>query len=187
VLPQLVKVFVDSRRRIKQLMKNNDLPEPIRKQYDIEQLALKLTANSMYGCLGSSMSRFHAMPLATYITSKGRQILQETVDMAIKDGIDVIYGDTDSIMINTSCLDISDARKVGEMIKKTINEKYKLLEIDIDKYYKHTLLLQKKKYAGLAVEVDQHYSGDILNEVIDVKGLDLVRRDWCGLSQKVSK
>lgn len=69
ILPTEIRKLVDSRREVKKLI-NDKLPKDLLLQYDIRQKALKLTANSMYGCLGFSNSRFYAKPLAALITGK---------------------------------------------------------------------------------------------------------------------
>ncbi|KAI1317643.1 DNA-directed DNA polymerase alpha catalytic subunit pol1 [Mortierella claussenii] len=180
ILPRLLANLVERRRGVKKLMKTATGAKY--EEYDIRQKGLKLTANSMYGCLGAAYSRFYAKPLAMLITSRGREILQNTVDLATEQGLDVIYGDTDSIMINTNTTKIEDVKPIAEGLKKTVNARYKLLEIEMDGMYKRMLLLKKKKYAALMV-VEK---GGKYETVVETKGLDMVRRDWCGLSQDVS-
>ena len=186
ILPRILKTLVERRRAVKSMMKKDSrLSLSQMASLNIRQQALKLTANSMYGCLGCSHSRFYAKPLAILITSKGREILQNTVNLTREAcQSDVIYGDTDSIMVNTRSTNLQEARALAQKIKKAVNEKYRLLEIELDGIFQKLLLLKKKKYAALIVEEER--SDGTISTRLETKGLDLVRRDWCQLSVDVS-
>ncbi|KAL9054205.1 MAG: hypothetical protein Q9162_004313 [Coniocarpon cinnabarinum] len=182
VLPRLIATLVSRRREVKKLMKDKQATADQLATWDIKQLALKLTANSMYGCLGYTKSRFYARPLAMLTTFKGREILRSTKEVAEQRLLQVIYGDTDSVMINTNSDSIKDAIKIGNEFKDAINGRYRLLEIDIDNVFRRILLHAKKKYAAInMVEIDGNYV-----EKLEVKGLDMRRREYCGLSKETS-
>ncbi|KAK8124887.1 DNA polymerase [Apiospora kogelbergensis] len=183
IFPKLIATLVSRRKQVKGLMKDkNATPEQLA-TYEIKQLALKLTANSMYGCLGYTKSRFYARPLAVLTTYKGREILRSTKDLAESKSLQVIYGDTDSVMINANVNSVADALKVGQEFKQAVNERYRLLEIDIDNIFRRILLQAKKKYAAInLVEVP----GGKWEEKMEVKGLDMKRREYCGLSKEIS-
>lgn len=184
VLPIEIRKLVESRRQVKNLMKPRDLSPDLRMQYHIRQMALKLTANSMYGCLGFANSRFYAKNLAALVTEKGREILTNTKDLVEKMSFEVVYGDTDSIMINTNVLDYDQVFKIGIKIKQEVNKLYKQVELDIDGVFRYLLLLKKKKYA--AVTLTKTKDGQLKAEK-EYKGLDIVRRDWSRLASEAGK
>lgn len=69
-------------------------------------------------------------------------------------------------------------------VKTEVNKLYRLLEIDIDGIFKSMLLLKKKKYAALSIS--RSADGKI-NTSQELKGLDIVRRDWCQLAKDTGK
>lgn len=182
IFPRLISTLVGRRRQVKSLMKDKNATTEQLATWDIKQLALKLTANSMYGCLGYTKSRFYARPLAILTTAKGREILQSTKELAEGQSLQVIYGDTDSVMINANVDNVADAIKVGNEFKKMVNDRYRLLNIDIDNIFRRILLQAKKKYAAISmVEQDGKFV-----EKMEVKGLDMRRREYCALSKEIS-
>ena len=145
VLPRVLKNIISKRREVKGLLKKEKNVKK-RETYEIRQMALKLTANSMYGCLGFSHSRFYAKPLAALVTSLGRDTLQATADVAEKElGLEVIYGDTDSIMINTRTDDLAVVKELGLKVKKAVNKRYRLLELELDGIFKTMCVTQRRE------------------------------------------
>lgn len=195
VLPKSVRQLVLARREIKRQLSSlpANAPPGKREQLDVSQKALKLTANSIYGCLGFEMSRFFAQPLAELITRKGREALEQTVHLVgnMKLGADerlqVIYGDTDSVMLSTGIMRgtpdaLPRAVALATRVKEQVNKQYTMLEIDIDGLFQSLLLVRKKKYAAVVVD---DWKGKGVRCRLEAKGLDLVRRDWCGLSGSI--
>lgn len=69
-------------------------------------------------------------------------------------------------------------------IKGEVNKFYKQVELDVDGVFKFMLLLRKKKYA--AVSLSKLPSGELV-EKQEMKGIDIVRRDWCQLAGEAGK
>lgn len=205
ILPRVLAHLVSRRRNVKQLLKQTPSSDThTLSTLEVRQKALKLTANSMYGCLGYTHSRFLAQPIAALITSLGRDALQSTVQIATNElNLEVIYGDTDSVMINTaisSRCDPNDTTNsiknvleryqqvlgLGHKVKHAVNNLYKTLELEIDGVFQTMLLLKKKKYAAVTVTLSKSDLSKLIYAK-ETKGLDLVRRDWCVVSKECGR
>ncbi|CAH8663099.1 unnamed protein product [Schistosoma bovis] len=200
LLPAEIRRLVESRKEVKKLLANTSSGDAAqRAQWNTRQAALKLTANSVYGCLGFAASRFCARGLAALVTGLGRAVLMNTRDLVENMNMEVIYGDTDSIMVNTNTTDLLAALAIGEKIRQEVNKHYRLLELDTDGVYAAMLLLAKKKYAALSVinpvqwaaaakiSINQGLTPKVVCTKQEMKGLDIVRRDWSALAISVGR
>lgn len=84
------------------------------------------------------------------------------------------------MFVNSNVTTYPEALKIANDFKKLVNERYKLLEIDLDAVFERILLLNKKKYA--AVKIDE--SGE---KATEVKGLDMKRREFSKISKDSSR
>ncbi|KAM7543005.1 hypothetical protein Aperf_G00000016260 [Anoplocephala perfoliata] len=200
ILPSEVRRLVESRKEVKKLIAGSSTSDTTElTQWDIRQQALKITANSVYGCLGFGASRFCARGLAALVTGLGRALLVNTKELVENMNLDVIYGDTDSIMVNTNSTNLLSALAIGERIKSEVNRRYRLVELDTDGVFAAMLLLAKKKYAALSIIRPLQYAERLRQQEqaqtslpppptkLEMKGLDIVRRDWCRLAVEVGK
>ncbi|MFW6450350.1 MAG: DNA polymerase II, partial [Nanoarchaeota archaeon] len=163
---------------------------------EIKSFAIKIIMNSFYGVLANPTCRFYSLDMANAITGFAREIIKETVKLVEEDSYKVLYGDTDSVFVNTYAESAEKADETGYKIAEKINrhfdEKTKkaynrksFLELEFEKRFKVLLLPSlrgsaggaKKRYAGLLVKDGK--------EEISVTGLELVRRDWTELAKKV--
>lgn len=186
VLPSIMNNLLEKRKEVKNAIKsveNRNIDEN-KKRIEIDrlntkQLALKILANSMYGYLGFKGSRFPALDIAETITQKGRDALAIAIKTVNNMGYKIIYGDTDSVMINSLVKEPEKAITIARDIVRAINKNFSVLNMDIECIFLKMLLVSKKKYAAL-----KHIDGK--EPQIEIKGLDMVRRDWCDLTKYVS-
>jgi DNA polymerase delta subunit 1 len=152
--------------------------------YNGKQLAYKVSMNSIYGFTGASKGMLPCVAIAATVTCKGRSMIEETKNYVEKNypGSVVRYGDTDSVMVefNVEGLTGHDAIvKSWEMGEKAAAECTKLFkqpnDLELEKVYYPYFLYSKKRYA--AKMWVQNKKGEIVFDSIDIKGLQVVRRD----------
>lgn len=182
ILPKVISILVNRRKNIKTLLKKTQGEE--RKKLDIRQKAIKLTANSIYGVLGCSFSRFSNYKMAAFITLKGRELLLEAKMIAEEQlNMKVVYGDTDSIMIDTCLIGINSnyqsAIEYGNTLLEKINAKYRNIEIEVENVFKKLILYSKKKYGALVLNRD--------GTSVEIKGLDFIRRDYANVASDITR
>ena len=136
---------------------------------DARQRAIKVMTNATYGYAGWIGARWYVRPVAEAAAAWGRQVIAKTIQLAESLGLEVIYGDTDSIFIR------APQTKADEFQKKA--EAKFGLEIKPDEVYRRIFFTEaKKRYAGL------------LNDgALNIVGLEVARGDWSEVAKKTQE
>jgi DNA polymerase I len=149
-----------------------------------EGWALKIGANSYYGALGSSTSGLGMRFAAAAVTGIGRKLMQQLITFLAEHGLNVIYGDTDSVFVEITMADTMSPEEIESYIASMIESFhnsldrsiYSTIKLSRDKVYKSLALLGPKSYYGIRM-----FTGKI-----DVKGMSAKRRDRLMVARKAS-
>ncbi|KAJ5993279.1 DNA polymerase delta catalytic subunit [Penicillium sp. IBT 35674x] len=188
LLTQILEELLGARKRAKKELAIET--DPFKKAVlNGRQLALKISANSVYGLTGATVGKLPCLPIASSTTSYGRQMIEKTKQeveerYTIANGYShdaqVIYGDTDSVMVKFGVTELADAMKLGEEAADFVSSKFiKPIKLEFEKVYFPYLLINKKRYAGL------YWTNTKKHDKMDTKGIETVRRDNCLLVQNV--
>ena len=138
----------------KSLSKKETLSEEQRQQYTVVSQALKVILNASYGVMGAEIFPLYFLPAAEATTAIGRHTILETIKKCESLGVEVLYGDTDSIFIKNPSE--QQIKNVIEQAKKDHG-----VDLEIDKSYRYCVLSNRKK----------NYLGVTKAGKVDVKGL----------------
>jgi DNA polymerase delta subunit 1 len=173
------------RKKAKKLMAQAE-GTPMEAIYNGQQLAYKTSMNSIYGFTGASKGMLPLVAIASTVTMRGRQMIEETKTYVEENfpGAKVRYGDTDSVMVEFDVQGrkgqeaIDYSWQLGEQAAEQCTKLFKAPnDLELEKVYCPYFLYSKKRYAAKMYEKNK--LGEIAFKKIDVKGLQVVRRDSC--------
>ena len=183
-LPTIVRKLLAARKAKRKEAEKE--PDVFRKALlDAEQLAYKLTANSLYGQLGSPTFKIRLQHLAASVTAYGRKqiMFAKSIIERFYDGAQTVYGDTDSLFINfnpkgadgkplegKAALEATMhlTEEAGKLVTQALKPPH---DFEYDKVFYPFIIFSKKRYVGNKYEEDpDHYTQTSM-------GIALKRRD----------
>ena len=140
--------------RYKPLSKDRALTQEEQTYYDVVQAALKVFLNASYGVFGAESFPLYCPPLAESTAAVGRYAMNQAVEESQRLGIEVLYGDTDSVFL---------AHPTQEQIDELTSwtDKELGIDLDVDKVYRYAIFSRRKK----------NYLGVYEDGSVDIKGL----------------
>ena len=154
--------------------------------HNARQMAFKILANSMYGAMGSTMSKLPFRVGSESVTAIGRRDIAQVKRISerfFEAGATVVAGDTDSVMVavqveeqESETATVALCEQMGRRLVAEINSRMQApKEIALEKVFVRQLIIGKKMYCG------KQYETALSKPKLNIKGLKCVRRDGCAL------
>jgi DNA polymerase II len=159
--------------------------------------AIKILMNSFYGVLGAPSCRLYNTALVNAITGTGRELLLWSKAWFEAAGFAVLYGDTDSVFVDSGSDDAESALSQGHAqaaalnrdLGRYIDERWRVasrMELEFEKLYLKLFLPRarqstrgaSKRYVGLLGGAEAG---------VEFIGMEVVRRDWTALAKQVQR
>ena len=138
----------------KYLSKDRALTTEERQLYNVVSQAIKVILNASYGVMGAEIFPLYCLPVADATAAIGRSTTTKTIEKCKEIGIDVIYGDTDSLFLrNPSPTNVD---RISTWARSNLG-----VDLEIDKEYRYIVFSELKK----------NYLGVLSDGTVDVKGL----------------
>jgi len=185
-VPSLLPAILDELKQFRKKAKRDMAAATgsMKEVYNGKQLAYKVSMNSVYGFTGAGKGILPCVPIASTTTCRGRGMIEETKTYVEANfpGAKVRYGDTDSVMVE---FDVGDRKgieaieyswEIGERAAEECSALFKKPNnLELEKVYWPYFLYSKKRYAAKLWTKGK--DGNMNMDYVDVKGLQLVRRD----------
>ncbi|WP_331236366.1 DNA-directed DNA polymerase [Natronorarus salvus] len=194
IIREMVDELLAEREQKKVLRNDHDPGSETYTVYDRQQAAVKVIMNSLYGVLGWTRFRLYDQEMGAAITATGREVIRFTERAANERDKEVIYGDTDSVM-----LEFGGGASTEEVIEQSfeledyINDRYDefareelgaddhRFQIEFEKLYRRFFQAgSKKRYAGHIVWKEGKEVDDI-----DITGFEYKRSDIAPITKEV--
>jgi DNA polymerase, archaea type len=138
----------------KHLAKDKTLLSEERQLYNVVSQAIKVILNASYGVMGAGIFPLYCLPVADATAALGRATINRTINKCREIGIQVVYGDTDSIFLSNP-----EQKHIDQLVqwsRETLG-----VDLEIDKQYRYVVFSDLKK----------NYLGVLSDGTPDVKGL----------------
>lgn len=191
ILPTALKKLIDLRKEWN-AKKSSAVPgTPEWFEADRRSTAYKVVANSFYGGIGSPFSRFFDRRIAESVTKNGEWLLKHVIAEATRRGMEVVYGDTDSVFVRNA------TRTEFEEFVRWCNEDFfpkeiartgcreNFIKLAYEKQFRRIVFTGSKRYAGQY----EHYKGKAAthDSKPEIKGLEFKRGDAALLARRLQE